>query len=192
MATSSESSGPVGPADFCMLMASFPTGVAVVTALDACGHPVGMTCSSLASVTLAPPTLLVCLRWGSRTLESVLRQSRFTVNLMHSGAQATAELFASGAQDRFSRVRWQDGSESGGPRLHDDSHAIADCRLSKVTRIGDHAVAFGEVCRLSLGSGHVTQPLLYGLRRYAGWPAEAGLTSTSPRWVLDQDSEFFA
>jgi flavin reductase (NADH) len=161
----------VSSEEFRRLMAGFPTGVAVVTAMDSSGCPSGMTCSSLCSVSLDPPTLLVCLRRGSPTLESVLRSSAFTVNLMHVGARATAELFASGAVDRFARVRWRPGPRSGGPRLPDDAHAIADCRIEQLTLIGDHVVVFGAVCRVVLCSSRPPRPLLYGLRRYAEWPA---------------------
>lgn len=58
------------------LMCSFPTGVTVVTTLDAAGEPFGMTCTSMTSVTLRPPTLLVCLRVGSATLEAVRNRGR--------------------------------------------------------------------------------------------------------------------
>src|SRR5439155_979792 len=50
------------PDRFRAMMSAFPTGVAVVTTTDADGRPHGMTCSSVCSVTLEPPTLLVCLR----------------------------------------------------------------------------------------------------------------------------------
>lgn len=159
-------------------MAGFPSGVAVVTAVDRLGKPAGMTCSSVCSVSLDPPTLLVCLRLGSPTLGAALHRAAFTVNLLHSGAQATAELFASGAVERFAKVRWRGGPGSGGPRLSEDAHAIADCRVSAVTPIGDHAVVFGEVCDIEVSgaaarhdeAGRAALPLLYGLRRYAGWP----------------------
>lgn len=161
----------VSSEEFRRLMAGFPSGVAVVTAMDSSGRPAGMTCSSLCSVSLDPPTLLVCLRCGSPTLESALRSSAFTVNLMHVGARATAELFASGAVDRFARVRWRPGPQSGGPHLPDDAHAIADCRIDQLALVGDHVVVFGAVYRIVLCSSHPPQPLLYGLRRYAEWPA---------------------
>lgn len=164
----------VSPEEFRRLMSGFPTGVAVVTAMDSSGRPSGMTCSSLCSVSLDPPTLLVCLRRGSPTLESVLRGSAFTVNLMHVGALATAELFASGAVDRFARVRWHPGPQSGGPRLPDDAHAIADCRIHQLAVVGDHVVVFGAVYRIALCSNRPPRPLLYGLRRYAAWPAATG------------------
>src|SRR6266540_7393763 len=65
----------VPAADFQALMASFPSGVAIVTATGSDGKPYGMTCSSLCSVALTPPTLLVCMRNGSPTLDAVLARS---------------------------------------------------------------------------------------------------------------------
>ena len=172
--TERPASGPsqaVSPDGFRHLMAGFPTGVAVVTATGADGRPHGMTCSSLCAVCLDPPTLLVSLRRGSPTLESALSGSGFTVNLVHAGAQATAALFASGAPDRFAKVRWYPAPRPGGPRLPDDARAIADCRVSHVVPVGDHTVIFGEVYRLESGDGEEPRrPLLYGLRRYAAWP----------------------
>src|SRR5207247_1991159 len=51
----------VDPAQFRHLVVQFATGVTVLTARDARGHPIGMTASSVASVSLRPPLLLVCV-----------------------------------------------------------------------------------------------------------------------------------
>ena len=155
------------PADFRTVMAAFPTGVCVVTAFDRGGRPWGMTCSSLCSVSMNPPTLLVCLRSGSPTLAAIQDRPRFAVNLLHHDAQPAAELFASGEPTRFDRVRW--GAATGvAPHLLDDAHSVADCLLSATQKIGDHVVVFGEV--LDVIHRPQPRPLLYGLRRYAAWP----------------------
>lgn len=154
--------------EFRAMMRGFPTGVAIVTAADQGGRPWGMTCSSVCSVTLDPPTLLVCLRIASPTLAAILVQGEFAVNLLHDGAQATAELFASGRPDRYDQVPWQFGGDDAGPHLHDDAHAIADCQIRTRLPIGDHMVVFGETYRITRQTGR--QPLLYGLRRYGSWP----------------------
>jgi flavin reductase (DIM6/NTAB) family NADH-FMN oxidoreductase RutF len=166
----SPSSDVVSADAFRRFMAGFPSGVAVVTAVDSLGNPAGMTCSSLCSVSLDPPTLLICLRLGSPTLQAVLRRSAFTLNLLHANAQSTAELFASGAADRFARVRWTPGI--GGPRLTEDSHAVADCRVSAAIPGGDHMVVFGEVYDTVDLDAATGRPLLHGMWRYAGWPAD--------------------
>ena len=154
-------------ADFRSIMAVFPTGVAIVTTLGPGGQPRGMTCSSVCSITLAPPTLLVSLRCGSPTLAAILRRETFALNLLRGDAQPAAELFASGRPDRFDRVRWHGGP--GGPELPDAAHAAAHCQVRRTERIGDHMVIFGEVFRVRLSAEPVS-PLLYGLRRYTTWP----------------------
>ncbi|NBE91756.1 flavin reductase family protein [Nonomuraea sp. KC401] len=147
------------------LMSRFPTGVAVVTAADTVGRPHGMTCSSVASVTLCPPTILVCLRVGSATLRAVHEGGAFAVNLLDAEARATAELFSGPVPDRFARVRWI-RSHAGLPWLVDDALAMAECRLSRVIPDGDHEVLFGRLLRVTEKPG---TPLLYGMRSYSVW-----------------------
>lgn len=158
---------------FRALMAQFPSGVAIVTALDDTGHPWGMTCSSVCSVTPVPPTLLVCLRDKSPTLRAILDRGTFAVNLLHSQAQPVAELFASGAADRFDRIRWDVTATSGGPHLSQYALATADCHVSRTEQVGDHVVVFGEITDVALRAGDV--PLLYGLRRFSTWPHQERL-----------------
>lgn len=149
------------------LMTGFPTGVSVVTAAAPSGPPRGMTCSSLCSVTLAPPTLLICLRAQSPTLAAVRASGLFAVNLLHAEARATAELFASGAADRFDRIRWRADPGSGGPHLLADANAVGDCRVIGIQPVGDHAVVLGEVVRVT--HRQAQPPLLYGHRNYGTW-----------------------
>ncbi len=148
------------------LMSVFPTGVAVVTTLDVDGTPVGMTCSSLASVTLDPPTILVCLHIGSGTLRAVRASGAFGVNLLHGHARRTAELFATPVADRFAQIDWQHATRTRAPWLTADALAFAECRVTGDSIVGDHAVVLGEVVDVVQTPG---LPLLYGMRQFAGW-----------------------
>src|SRR5262245_46923916 len=112
----------VAPARFAALMAGFPSGVAVVTAIGPLGELTGMTCSSMCSVSLEPPILLVCLRSGSRTLDAVVKQGAFTVNLLHDGARPVAQRFAAGGDDRFTETTWSLPRSAAGPHLTEDAH----------------------------------------------------------------------
>jgi flavin reductase (NADH) len=158
----------VSVTSFRSLMAQFPSGVAIVTAVGADGRPWGMTCSSVCSVTPSPPTLLVCLRESSPTLNTVLERKTFTLNLLHDDAQQVAELFASGAPDRFDQVLWDVPATAAGPHLSQYAHAIADCRVTRTEAVGDHVVVFGEI--YDVAERHGNTPLLYGLRTYGSWP----------------------
>jgi flavin reductase (DIM6/NTAB) family NADH-FMN oxidoreductase RutF len=167
-------------------MATFPTGVGIVTTLDRDERPRGMTCTSLCSVTLAPPVLLVSLRYGSQTLAAIMRRRTFAVNLLHSQAEATAELFASGPPDRFDHVRWHCAPGLGGPELPEDAHATVHCLVMSRQRVKDHVVVFGQVTSVSEPAG-VVRPLLRGLRRYASWP-DGGYLETG---IHDHESAGF-
>ncbi|SNS68684.1 NADH-FMN oxidoreductase RutF, flavin reductase (DIM6/NTAB) family [Actinomadura meyerae] len=160
------------------LWAGFPTGVAVVTALAADGRPWGMTCTSLCSVSLDPPLLLVCLRCGSPTLEAIQSTGGFAVNLLHDRARPVSDLFASGVPDRFDRVSWLVGPGMAGPRLVDAAHTVADCALAEDRTVGDHNVVMGAVLAVTRLTSR--RPLMYGLRRYSSWPEPAADADAGP------------
>ncbi|MFI5798187.1 flavin reductase family protein [Streptomyces sp. NPDC051677] len=157
------------PDEFRTMMSGFPTGVCVVTSVDGAGAPWGMTCSSVCSVSLDPPTLLVCLRAGSPTLAAVLEHGAFTVNLLHEGAQDAAELFASGNPRRFDLLPWEQDPDASGPHLVHDAHTVADCTVSLTQTIGDHVTVFGRTRRIV--RRRPRSPLMYGLRQFRPWPA---------------------
>jgi flavin reductase (DIM6/NTAB) family NADH-FMN oxidoreductase RutF len=158
-----------GSADFRTMMSGFPTGVAVIAAEDLDGTPRGMTCSSVCSVAVDPPTLLVCLRDASPTLAAVLASGEFSVNLLHEDARGVAELFASGDPERFRITPWEQPVDGAGPHLTRDAHTIADCSVALTHRTGDHVTVYGHVRAVHRINDR--PPLLYGLRQFARWPA---------------------
>ncbi|MFJ9944754.1 flavin reductase family protein [Streptomyces erythrochromogenes] len=160
-------------ADLRPFMAAFPSGVSIVTTLDSDTLPHGLTCSSVASVALDPPTLVVCVRAASPTLAVILDQGAFALNLLHERARGASDLFASGAPDRFERVEWRLPLGAGGPHLTADAHAVADCAVVRTVGFGDHTAVFAGVHRVTVRED--PQPLLYGLRRYAQWSQAAAV-----------------
>jgi flavin reductase (NADH) len=149
------------------LMSSFPTGVSVVTAMDSEGQPRGATCSSLSSVTLSPPTLLVCLCEQGGTLHALLACGRFAVNLLRASGRHAATVFSSLHVNKFAEVPWETWSPSGLPFLHRDAFAVAACEVAGEVHVGDHRIVIGRVFDIRVSAG---VPLLYGLRRYSSWP----------------------
>src|SRR5215470_1017226 len=98
---------PVDRQTFLEIMASFPSGVAVVTTLDASGAPRGLTSTAVSSVSAEPPLLLVCVDLESRTLPALRAGGRFVVNFLREGRSELARVFASKAEDKFERVEWR-------------------------------------------------------------------------------------
>ena len=156
----------VGGSAFRELMSRFPTGVAVVTSVDEEGEPRGLTCSSLASVTLCPPTLLVCIRDTSPTLAAIHARKAFAVNLLNEHSAKVAKLFSTPIPDRFHQIDWHASDVLGLPWLETGTVAHADCLLSRGIPMGDHVVVLGEVVAVER---FTSRPLINSMRNFAGW-----------------------
>lgn len=176
------------PHDHRSLMSYFPTGVTVVATLDGEGIPHGITCSSLTSVCLEPPTVLVSIRTGSLTLLHALQQGVFGVTLLDVESREVAQRFAAPARDRFAGLSWIP-SPLGTPWIVQSMTAAADCDVCQTMEVGDHTLLFGRIRNVRVRGG---TPLLYGLRDYHRWPGRdtrgAAVERTLPRateWSAD-------
>lgn len=67
-----------------MALGRFPTGVAIVTALNADGLAVGLTVSSFNTVSLEPPLIVWSLQLTSRHLETFDTTTTYAVNVLSS------------------------------------------------------------------------------------------------------------
>jgi len=133
---------------FFEVMASFPSGVAVVTTLDEDDVPRGLTTTAVCSVSAHPPTILVCVDLASRTLAALRHRERFVVNFLGEGRSELGLLFASKAEDKFAGLGWTPAS-SGSPKL-DGVLAWIDCDIDAVHDAGDHEICVGRVRELTV------------------------------------------
>lgn len=134
----------------------FPTGVTVVTAMTDDG-PRGLTVNAFSSVSMDPPTVLVCVSRTSRSIDALLRAKVIGINLLSSGQEALARTFASSTDDRFSGVAWSPG-ESGAPLL-DGTSAHFEVEPETIALASTHVVFVGRV--VSCSSSSDLPPLLY-------------------------------
>ncbi|HWN22940.1 MAG TPA: flavin reductase family protein [Gaiellaceae bacterium] len=157
--------------EFFAIMSAFPTGVAIVTTLDADGHPRGLTTNAVCAVSADPPMLLVCVDRTSRTLEALRHARSFVVNFMSDGCADLCALFASKADDKFADVAWQPGLD-GVPLLVEDALAIAECRTEQELEAGDHLILTGFV-EAGRAPDPERVPILYYRRAYGSTPTAA-------------------
>ncbi|MBH5338407.1 flavin reductase family protein [Streptomyces pactum] len=140
--------------EFRQAMGRFLTGVTVVTAYGPEG-PYGTTVSSLASVSLDPPMLLICLGHRSRTARVIGERGLFTVNVLGRDQSALAARFAAPDRPRghagFAAVPHRLGP-AGTPVL-DGTLAHLDCRVTQRVVAGDHTVVIGEVTGTGCADG---------------------------------------
>lgn len=135
----------------------FATGVTVVTCLDACGHPVGLTANSFTSVSLDPPLLLVCIGKRAASATAMIGASHFAVNVLQTEQQPTSIRFATRQEDRFGPNDWSPG-EYGAPVLA-SSLGVFECEAHAVHDGGDHHLLVGQVVAARFDGG--LDPLLY-------------------------------
>lgn len=129
---------------FRQVMRTFPTGVTVVAARDGEGVPLGLTVNSFTSVSLDPPTVLICIDRGSTSHDRLVDAGAFTVNILASGQDALASRFATDpAADRFDGVVWSAGP-NGAPVL-DGVAAWLACTVEAVHPGGDHSILVARV-----------------------------------------------
>lgn len=136
--------------------AQFTTGITVITVVDAHGHPHGMTVNSFASVSLAPPLVLVSIDLRNSILGHFLSASAFAVNILREGQERLSHRFSSVSERRFEGVDWSP-SELGMPLL-DGALAHLECLVVRSLEAGDHTVLIGEVRHASCAEG---KPLVY-------------------------------
>ena len=156
---------------FAEVMTAFPTGVTVVTTIEARGEPVGLTSNAVSSVSADPPMLLVCVAKTSRTLPALLENGGYLVNFMAAGSEGICAAFASKApsSEKFAGVRWR-STPSGRPYLYADTVAYADCELEDEIVAGSHVILVGRVIDAGV-SLPARAPLAYFRRAYGIWAA---------------------
>lgn len=161
---------PVDTENFRAAMRFLPSPVSVVTAMDERGIPRGLTCSALCSLSMAPPSMLICVNRKNRSLDAIRHSKGFLVNLLRAGRIEMSEVFASALPTKFANATWRPSPASGLPLLIQDALAFVDCGLQAEIEVGSHAILVGLV----RGSGIETPdggPLVYWCRSYGKWAA---------------------
>jgi flavin reductase (DIM6/NTAB) family NADH-FMN oxidoreductase RutF len=145
------------PTRFRRVLGHIPTGVVVVTGLDAERGPVGMTVGSFTSVSLDPPLVAFLPSRTSSTWARMRAAGSFVVNVLGAHQRHISHAFAAADGDRFDSVAWSRAG-SGAP-LIDGAVAWIDCNVEAVHEAGDHYWVLGRVRELEVVS--TAPPLVF-------------------------------
>jgi flavin reductase (DIM6/NTAB) family NADH-FMN oxidoreductase RutF len=138
---------PIDGALFRRAMASFASGVTVVTTFTEDGTVAGLTASAFSSLSLDPPLVLVCPALTSRTLPHILARRQFAIHILADGQSGLATTFARSGAD-LSGIDWT-RSPLGNPLL-EGAACIIECSLWANHDGGDHAILVGQVQAIDL------------------------------------------
>ncbi|MFZ4894927.1 flavin reductase family protein [Plantibacter sp. Mn2098] len=141
-----------------------PAGVAVVTTTGPDG-PVGLTASSVASVSADPPVLVFSVTTNAGSAGTVLQASSFVVNLLRSDHVDIARAFAVSGAPRFTTEQGFATRHSGEPVLASAAVALL-CRPLQIVPVGASSLIVAEV--LDIDEGDPGTPLVYHDRTFHG------------------------
>jgi len=134
-------------------MARVPAGVVVISARTENGYR-GLTASSLVSISVDPPMVVVGLDHEAATRAAVAEGKAFNVSVLTRSQEFIADRFAGRAP--AIDLRWEGVPHrlgSNGIPLVEASAAWLECRLVEIHPAGDHDICLGEVTAAIAGSG---------------------------------------
>ena len=133
----------------------FVTGVTVVTVLDG-DTPKGLAVNAFASISLEPPTVMVCVQHTSSTHESLFRADHLAINLLSVDQLDVVKRFATKSADKFSGVDWHPAPH-GSPFL-DRSSAQMEVQIRERLQASTHTVFICRVVDAAVTDHH---PMVY-------------------------------
>jgi flavin reductase (DIM6/NTAB) family NADH-FMN oxidoreductase RutF len=151
---------------FRQVLGHLPTGVTIITTIDADGRPTGLTASAVTSLSLEPPLILICVSQRAQSYSALAGAGRFAVNILALGQEDLSRRFATTAPgaEKFQGVPYRTGA-LGVPLLHG---ALADleCTTAHVYPGGDHTIFVGRVEAGRPAPVEEMEPLLYYRGKY--------------------------
>ncbi|WP_137132733.1 flavin reductase family protein [Rhizobium sp. FY34] len=145
-------------------MRRFASGVGVITAGQGEDRR-GLTATAISSVTMDPPTILVCVNKNGEAHQAIEKDGAFCVNILASEGEGAALDFAGqtgrAGADRFAAFSWSQLT-TGSPAL-DGALANIDCEITERVETASHTVFFGRVLDVRLSDG---APLVHFDRKF--------------------------
>jgi flavin reductase (DIM6/NTAB) family NADH-FMN oxidoreductase RutF len=146
------------PDTFKAAMRRLAASVSVVVAGSDDG-PVGIAATSITSLTVDPPAILVCVNRLARLHATLIPTAPLSVNLLGKQHEHVSAAFGGGVpqEERFSVGDW-DETELGLPSLR-DAQANLHCVIDAMLAYGTHSIVIARVLK-AVVNGDVA-PLIY-------------------------------
>ena len=144
-------------------------GVCVITA-GLGEERTGLTATSAVSLSIAPPTMIVCVTRNASAYPIIALRRHFCVNVLGSRHRAIADCFAGrggvkGAA-RYAEANWS--PLATGALALDDALASIDCEVDEFIERHSHVIVIGSVRALAVRPGRA---LIYAEGQYGTFAA---------------------
>lgn len=141
-------------------MRRLASGVSILAARGLDGASFAMTVSSVTSVSIDPPSLLVCVNCETSICPVLSPGTAFTINVLAQRHREVSIVCASGIQgeERFETGHWL-RPEGRAPQLA-DAEAAFYCTVGKIMTYGTHNIIVGEIAEVQTAES-APDPLIY-------------------------------
>jgi flavin reductase (DIM6/NTAB) family NADH-FMN oxidoreductase RutF len=127
---------------FRMAMRRFATTVSVISTIDS-AHKQAMTATAVTSLSMSPPSLLVCIYRTSRFHIALEGQKRFCVNVLYKDQAEISQVFSRPAgPEEYARFGWM---ERDGFSYLAAAQAAIFCEKTQQVDFGSHTIFIGTV-----------------------------------------------
>lgn len=159
-------------------MTCFASGVTAITAEEA-GVSTGMIATSVCSVSMEPPTLLICVNKSASIHEVISRTRKFSVNLLATGHTGVVQRFmTSRGGERFDWEAWN--RDPSYPPTLAGSVVAFNCDLIATHEAYTHTIMIGQVQRVDVDRDNASQCLLWHRQGFsASVPNRLAVAKTS-------------
>jgi flavin reductase len=145
-------------------MRAFTGSVTLITTRTEHGEWRGMAATAVTSISMEPPTCLVCVNRETTLYPAMMESRQFYINAMHRDHHALMSSFTKPEcrSARFQSGPWRLGRNS--IPLLENAQSNIFCEMFDSFAVGTHDVIFGRVIDVTLRPDH--DPLLYGSGNY--------------------------
>ncbi|MDF3307021.1 flavin reductase family protein [Rhodococcus koreensis] len=138
----------------------FVTGVTVITSLDG-DTPKGLAVNAFASISLDPPTVMVCVQRTSNTHDCLFRADHLAINILSTAQMDVVSRFASKSADKFADLDWRPGPY--GSPLIERSSAQMEVEIRERLQASTHTVF---ICRVLHAAVTEQTPMIYSTGKF--------------------------
>lgn len=140
-------------------MRGLAKSVVVISTVNGLGERRAMVATAVTSVSMEPPSMLICVNRDASSYPAFLEGENFCINLLHAGQESLARFCTrtSNGESRFQMGDWTSDA-SGTPYLADAQASII-CRQDQRFSYGTHDIFVGEV--VSVYNVGAVDPLVY-------------------------------
>ena len=158
--------------DFRYAMRRLAATVTLVTTSDADGQRYGMLATSVTSVTMEPPMLLVCVSRTAHVHAALMARKRMCINVLLDEQAELVRAFSSSLphDERFANVDCENHTTFDLPYLR-DAQALFFCEIDQVFEAGTHSVVLARV--LESRAIDAVRPMVYVDGRMSHLPSSA-------------------